>query len=145
MGKFLASCAIAVVMIAFVVLQVLATSLLGYVEVGVVLIGALGLLLYAMMVIALGLVFSAWTENQIVAFTGTLAAQLALLLVGFWGMRVGPPFDDVLRHVHFSDHVSEFGFGLLRLSTVFFFVGLSVLLLYMAATLLARRRWHEGG
>lgn len=144
-GKFLASALVMGLMVALAVLELLATGWLGRIEADVVLLGGLGLFLHGLMVLALGLLFSAWTENQILAFTGTLSAQLFLLLVGFWGMRVDASWSPILRHLDFTGHVGEFGFGVLRLSSVFFFVGLAFLFLYATAALLARRRWHEEG
>ena len=144
-GKFLASALITALMVGLVLLELLVTGLWGRLEIDVVLLGGLGLFLHGLMVLALGLLFSAWTENQILAFTGTLAAQLFLLLVGFWGMRVEGPLSAVLRHLDFSGHVGEFGFGVFRLSSLLFFVGLTLLFLYAAGAMLARRRWHEEG
>lgn len=144
-GKFLATALITAVMSGFVLLEILTTAWFGRLEVDVVLLGVAGLFLHGLMVIALGLLFSAATENQILAFAGTLAGQLFLLLVGFWGLRLDPPWNDVLSHLDFSGHVRQFGFGLLRVSSLFFFVGLTALFLYGATALVSRRRWHEEG
>lgn len=145
LGKFLASFVVTTLMVLLGTLEVLALRSLGPLEVDVVLLGAAGLLLYGASVLALGLVFSAWSENQILAFAATLIAQLLLLLIGFWGVRATPPFDAVLRYLNFTGHVGHFSFGLWRASSTFFFVGLTTFYLYCATALLSRRRWHEEG
>jgi gliding motility-associated transport system permease protein len=144
-GKFLASAMVTLVMVLLGTAEVLALAGFGHLEVDVVLIGATGLFLYGLSVLALGLVFSAWSENQILAFSATLVAQLLLLLIGFWGVRVEAPFDAVLRYLNFTGHVGHFSFGVLRASSTFFFVGLTAFYLYCATALLARHRWHEEG
>ncbi len=143
LGKFFASGFVVWVMVCLGTAEVMALGLVGHLEVDVVWLGASGLFLYGLSVLALGLVFSAWSENQILAFAATLLAQLLLLLIGFWGIRVDPPFDAVLRYLNFTGHVGHFSYGVLRASSVFFFVGLIVFYLYCASALLARRRWHE--
>jgi ABC-2 type transport system permease protein len=144
LGKFLASAAVMLAMVALGAAEMLALRGWAPLEIDVVLLGAGGLALYGFSVLALGMVFSAWSENQLLAFAATLIAQLLLLLVGFWGVRAQPPFDSVLGYLNFTAHVSTFSFGLWRASSTFFFVGLSAFYLYCATALLARRRWHEG-
>ena len=141
LGKFLATAVLAFAMVAISALHPLVAGRMGTVEIPVLLLGHFGVLLYAWSVVAIGLAMSAWTENQVLAFVGTLMVLLALTLLGFWGLSVDPPWDSVLRHLSSSGHVGAFGYGILRVSSVAFFVSLSVFFLYLATGALGRRRW----
>lgn len=145
LGKYLGSAIVATAMILLGALHSASTAFWGDVEVPVALLGHLGLWLYTMMVLAIGLAMSTVTENQVIAFASTLVVLLGLVVIGGWGTDVGPPWDAVLRLVSFTGHVGHFGFGELRASSVLFFVALTVFFLHLAIGTLGRRRWKHAG
>lgn len=143
LGKFFASALLVTVMVALSGAYVLVAGAWGELELGVLLLGLLGLLLYGWSVLAIGLAMSALTDNQVIAFASTLMVLLLLTLLGFWGARVEPPWSSILLHLNFTGHVGHFGFGVWRLSSTLFFLSLSVFFLYVATGLLGRRRWSS--
>lgn len=145
LGKFLASLVVAACMIAASALYSLFVSQWIPLEWPSFLLGHFGILLYAASVIALSLCASASTDNPAIAFAGSFMALLAMIVAGQWGMTVGEPWDVVFKLFSFTGHVGHFAFGELRLSSVVWLLGLTVIFLFMATQILGRRRWTWPG
>lgn len=145
LGKFTAAAAVSAVMIGLASLYPLAAALFGYVELPVWGLGHVGLFLYVLTVLAIGLMMSATTDNQVIAFSATFALLLAISVSGNWGVQAREPWDLVFRMMSFTGHVAHFADGVWRLSSTVFFGGQIVLFLYVAVAVLGRRRWRTGG
>ena len=143
LGKYLAATLVVTAMVLLAALHSVATAFFGQVEVPVALLGHLGLWLYAVMVLAAGLAMSTLTGNQVIAFASTFVILLTLVVIGDWGVEVGPPWGTVLRLVNFTGHVGHFAHGEWRLSSTVFFVGAVVFFLHLAIGSLGRRRWRQ--
>jgi ABC-2 type transport system permease protein len=120
------------------------TATLGRLEFGVLAVALLGMFLYGAAVLAVGLFFSALTENQVIALVSTILTLLVLTVLGWWGMQVQPPWSPVLRHVSLATHAEPFGYGLLRLSDCVFFLSLVGFFLYLCVGVLEGKRWRSG-
>ena len=145
LGKFLASVVVTACMIAASALYVLFVSQWIPLEWPSFLLGHLGILLYAASVIALSLCASAATDNPAIAFAASFMALLAMIVAGQWGMTVGEPWDAVFKLFSFTGHVGHFAFGELRISSVLWLLGLTLIFLFMATQILGRRRWTWPG
>lgn len=145
LGKFTAAALVSFAMIVLGSLYTLSASFYGAVELPVWWLGHLGLLLYVLTVLAIGIMMSATTDNQVLAFSATFAAVLAISISGNWGVQAQPPWDAVFRMMSFTGHVGHFADGVWRLSSTLFFAGQIVLFLYVAIAVLGRRRWRAGG
>ncbi len=145
LGKFTAAALVGIGMIALGSLYSLSAGLFGVVELPVWGLGHVGLLLYVLTILAIGLMMSATTDNQVIAFTATFALLLAISVSGNWGVQARAPWDAVFRMMSFTGHVGHFADGVWRLSSTVFFVGQIVLFLYVAVAVLGRRRWRAGG
>lgn len=141
LGKYLAGLVVLAAMLVLGSLYPAAAGWLGRLEAGVLFTSLIGLFLYGGLVLAIGLFFSSLTENQVIAMVSTLMALLALTVLGYWGMRVEPPWTHVLRWLSMQDHVKDFGAGVVRLSDVLFFVGTSGLFLFLTSGVFESRRW----
>jgi ABC-2 type transport system permease protein len=144
LGKFLAAACVLWMMLAFAALYPLATLLLGSLEIPVLFSSYLGLSLYGLALLAVGLFYSTLTENQLIAFASTWATFFALLMAAFWAPRVEAPWDTVLAQLSPIGHVNAFGVGLLRLSDSYFFVVFIAIFLYLATGVLESKRWGRG-
>ena len=95
---------------------------------GVLLAGYLGCLLLAGAYLAIGMLFSAITKNQVVAFILGTAATVVFLLVGlpqtleFIGQFFGGYTEQVLLGLSLTDHFETLTRGLVQLGTVVFFL-----------------------
>lgn len=88
-------------------------------EPGAIIGGYLGLVAFAAAILALGMFFSALTDNQIIALVLTFSASLALYLGSWMG---GDP-DSVITQLSLATHLEDVLQGLLRLSDVVYFAG----------------------
>jgi ABC-2 type transport system permease protein len=121
-----------------------AAALLGRIEWPVLASGVLGLLLFGMAVVAIGIFASTLTENQVVAFGVAWVIAFGMTLLSFWTKRVPEPWDWVLQHLSLTGHVDSFGFGIVRASDAVFFLSLVVFFLFLATGVLESHRWRRG-
>jgi ABC-2 type transport system permease protein len=104
----------------------------------------LGIWLYGGATLAVGLFFSAFTENQVVAAFLSIAALLMLWLGDLAGEVVANlDLARVIRQLSLQGHFSSsFAFGLLRAEDVAYFAGLIVVMLFITTRVVASRRWR---
>lgn len=141
LAKFVASAIVLIGMLALGVLYPLSAALFGHVEIAILLSGLLGLLLFGMAVLAIGIFTSSLTENQVVAFGLCFVIVFGLTALSFWAPRVAVPFDAVLRYLSMTAHADPLGYGLLRGSDIYYFLAFIVFFLFLATGMLESRRW----
>ncbi len=113
-------------------------------DIGLIFSSYIGLWLYGGAALAVGLLFSAFTENQIVAGFLSVAALILLWLSD----RVGTLINDrtlavFARTFSFQSHyVYSFAVGVVRLDDIVFFVGVIAVLLFTTTRLIESRRWR---
>jgi ABC-2 type transport system permease protein len=145
LGKYFAAVLMLLVMIVLGLLYPLGAGFLGRLEFSVALSGALGLLLFGMAIVAIGVFYSSLTENQLIAFISTFVTTFVMTTAGFWRFRISPPFDGMLAHLSPTAHVDAFGAGLLRLSDVVFFLSVAFFFLALTVGVFEARRWRSLG
>lgn len=130
------------------------------------LVGYLGVLLMGLAFLAVGLLISSLTENQIVAAVGAFGALLMLWVInwmsesatitlaeimnkvsaGLWeqagfGMG-GPTLGDLLGSISLIGHLDDFRKGLLDTQHVIFFASVVFMGLFVTQRVLESRRWR---
>jgi ABC-2 type transport system permease protein len=111
-------------------------------EIKPVLVGYLGLFLLGGCFIALGLLFSAFTENQIIAFVSALAMNLMLLSIGWLSSFTGPTLSSILTHLSPIDHYDDFTKGILDSKHLVFYASFIFALLLLTHLILESARWR---
>jgi ABC-2 type transport system permease protein len=106
------------------------------------LVGYLGLFLVGGCFIALGLLFSAFTENQIIAFVSALAMNLILLSIGWLSSFTGPTLSSILTYLSPIDHLDDFTKGILDSKHVIFYASFIFALLLFTHLVLESARWR---
>ena len=110
-------------------------GLIGATYVGLVLVGAAA--------VAIGLLMSSLTRNQIIAF---FLALIVLLMVWYAGYVIGyfvaPPANAFFSYVGGFDRYRSFTLGLASVRDVVYFASLLVLALFATERILASRRWR---
>lgn len=122
----------------------------GFPDVGTIMAGYIGIWLYGGAVLAVGLLFSAMTENQIVAgFLGMVALFVLWLadsvgaLFSSVNMDVGIETARFVRTLSLrSHHANSFMVGVIRLEDIVFYVGMTAVMLLIAIQIVASRRWR---
>lgn len=105
--------------------------------------GYLGVVLLGMLYLSVGLLFSSFTQNQVVAFLGTLFFFLILLLGTTIGAgALGEPWAGYLRILSLGTRLEDFARGIVDTGHIVFFVSLSVWFVCLTAISLEFRRWR---
>jgi len=111
-------------------------------DIAVTLSGYLGILLLAAMLIGLGVLTSAVSNNQIVA------AGLGIILSAAFWMAGGlayffPGFaGNFLKNLSIQKHLFDFMLGLISLTNIIYFLSITAAALFLATRILEIRRWR---
>jgi ABC-2 type transport system permease protein len=116
---------------------------LGPLDGGPVASGYLGMVLFSCAAVAIGLLISALTESQAVAFFITFFVLGALWLFGDLASKASeyPTLAALLNYVSFQSRLSNFWRGLVDSRDVVFFLSVTALSLMVAFRALERRKW----
>jgi len=110
---------------------------------GPILAGYVGLLLVGMLYIAIGLLASAATSSQTVAFLGTLFFLLLAQAATTQGAAyLGPPFDKPLYAASVQLRLGDFAKGMIDTGHVVFFAAGSAWFVALSVLVLQSRRWR---
>lgn len=105
--------------------------------------GYAALLLSGMLYLAVGLVASAATSSQTLAFLAALMALVVVQLgVSRLAMVLGPPWAERVLGLSVPLRAARMSSGLIEAADVAFFVGWSVWLVVVAGVLVGLRRWR---
>ena len=132
LGKFLAGWAFLLVALALTWPVVAMAAYLGDPDWGVIFTGYLGAALLGSVFLSIGMLFSAITKNQVVAFILGLAVSAILLILGLpqileiIGNWLGAYPEQLLGSLSLSDHFDTLAQGLVELRTLVFFVAITV-------------------
>ena len=114
---------------------------IGNLDLGPVLTGYLGLLLTGGAFLAIGLLCSSLTSNQIVAAFSAMAALAVLFfLLSFFIGR--PPYGDIVNYLWAYNHWTSFSQGRLVVPDVVYYLSLIVGALFLSTRVLESRRWR---
>lgn len=114
---------------------------LGPIDGGPVASGYFGMVLFSCAAVAVGLLISALTESQAVAFFITFFVLGALWLFGDLAGKAGGTLALVLNYVSFQSRLNNFWRGLVDSRDVIFFLSVTVVSLMVAFRALERRKW----
>jgi ABC-2 type transport system permease protein len=104
----------------------------------------LGIWLYGGATLAVGMVFSALSENQIVAAFLTFATLLLLWFAEYAAQIVGTvELAQVIRQLTLGGHFNtSFGVGIIRLEDIVYYAGIIVVALFVAIRVVESQRWR---
>ena len=142
LGKFFSSLALVLVMLAFTTVYPIVLFITGNPELGPIVTSYIGTILLASCYLSLGLLFSAMTENQIVAGALTFATGLFFWLISLATQTVGPVWSDILTHLSLISHYNNFGQGIINSSDTFYYLSFIALGLFLTHRVLDSFRWR---
>jgi ABC-2 type transport system permease protein len=141
-GKYLGALGLVTVLIALSIVHPIAVSTLGNLQWGPVIGGYVGLFLASAAMLAIGVMTSSWTDNQLVAFFVALFAMFVLfwvpLLFGQFLSGTGAAF---MQYVSFLGQLEHMAKGVIDTRPLIYFPSIIVLCLMVAFRALERRRW----
>ncbi len=145
LGKFFAALGLTAVLLLCTLIYPIAMFMwpwhMGPLDWGPVTTSYLGLLLMGGAGIAVGMMFSSFTENQIVAFFITAAVLALLWFIGSIVEFVHGPVGDAISFVSFQTRFVPFSRGLIDTRAVIYFLSITIICLLAAFRSLESRKW----
>jgi ABC-2 type transport system permease protein len=143
LGKFFAAGTFFVILLLTTWVPVGALYLYGDPASGPILTAYLGLLLYGLSIVAIGLFISTLTENQIIAAVLSFGTIMVLWLVDVVATNAESPVSkSVLSYLSILSHLDDFMKGVLSTSHVIFYVSLMLIGLFLTYRSIDSLRWR---
>ncbi|MHB8054901.1 MAG: ABC transporter permease subunit [Candidatus Aminicenantales bacterium] len=142
LGKYFAALCVLLGMLALTALPAGFAFLYGNPELPAFLTGYLGLFLMGAAFIALGLFFSALTENQIVAAVLTFGALLLFWIVSWAASAASGLGRSILDYASILRHFDNLTRGILDTSDIVYYLSFIFLGLFLTHAVIQSRRWR---
>jgi ABC-2 type transport system permease protein len=143
LGKFLSSVMLVGVMLLLTFIYPAILFWTGNPDGGAILTCFLGTFLLACSLLSVGLLFSAMTENQIVAGAITFATSLLLWLISWGAYSAGPVWSDILMHLSIINHfMNSFAQGMVSSVDVIYYLSFIFTGLFLTHRVLDSYRWR---
>lgn len=143
LGKFLSSLFLLLVMLAVTAVYPVVTFMTAETEWGPVLTSYLGTFLMAGSFLSLGVLFSATTENQIVAGALTFASALFFWMLSWFVNSTGPVIGEFLGQLSLINHYNGFSQGMIDTADLVYFVSFIGVGLFLTYRVLDSYRWRS--
>jgi ABC-2 type transport system permease protein len=133
LGKFLGALALFSVLVLLTFLYISVLFVYGNPNFRPVLVSALGLYLYGAALLSLGMWFSTFTKNQIIAGTVSLVVFLLLYVLDWPEAYSTSTVASVMSYMAISKHLDNFAKGVIDLTDVVYYVSVIVLGIFLTA------------
>ena len=140
-GKYMASLLILIATIVPTIYYVVLLYFFGNPDTGPLLSSYLGLFLFGAAALAVGLLASSLSSNQIVAAVVGMAVLLTLSNIDRVGNLVEGVTADVLNGASMNAHFLDFTRGIIDTSHIVYYLSLTAVFLFLAVRSLETRRW----
>jgi len=142
LGKFLAATTVFLVMLALTFIYQIMLIIYGKPDIPPVLGGYLGIFLFGLALIALGMFISSLTKNQIVAAFISIVLFLFLWIINWSSIfTTRTAIQDTLSYLSITEHLREFIKGVVDTKSLVFFLSLTFLGLFLTDKSLQIWRW----
>lgn len=142
LGKFFAAASFFTIMLLSTWIPMAVLFIYGHPAKGPILTAYLGLFLYSLSLVAIGMFISSLTENQIVAGVLSFGTFMMLWLVSVMANRATDSSKAVLSYLSILDHLDEFMKGVLSTSNVIFYVSLAFVGIFLTYRSVDSLRWR---
>lgn len=141
LGKFLGALGLIVVGVGLTSVYAYTVSRYGDLDGGAVLGGYIGLLLLACAYVAIGVMASSFTRNQVVAFIIALGICFALFMMGKIVQVVPRSIAPLVSYMSLDSHFHGIARGVVDTRDLVYYASLTGACLFIAAQSLASRQW----
>jgi ABC-2 type transport system permease protein len=142
LGKFLGAMSLYAAMLGVTLIHLSLLFIYGRPEWKPIVTAYLGLLLLGGCFISLGLFISSLTKNQIVAGMVTFAVFLLLWIITWIGSFSGPTIDQLTQYLSITDHLDDFGKGVLDTTHLIYYLSFISFGLFLTAKSVDSERWR---
>lgn len=141
LSKFLSNFLIVMLAVVLGFIFPLGIYVFGDPEVGPIITGVLGLMLYSASIVSMGILISILSPSQTIAGVFTIIAGIMWLLLDLPFVSLSGQFFDLVKDLALSQRINGFTKGVVYFSDIFFFVALTVLFLNLSMQSLSI--WRE--
>jgi len=141
LGKFFAGLAVIALAVVLTLVFPLTLSQFGDLDWGSVVGGYLGLLLLAAAYVAIGLMASSWTSDQVVSFIIAWGITFSLWLFGKLIPLMPAAVAPIVEYISLDTHFSNIAKGVIDSRDIVYYLSLIVACLFLAVQSLDSRRW----
>ncbi len=142
LGKYLASLIVLLAMLVLSAIPTIFTFVHGNPEPVPYLLGYLGLFLLGAAFLALGIFWSALTENQIVSAVLTFGTLLLFWVLSWAAYSARGLWQDVLNYLSFFEHFDGMTKGILDTSDLVYYLSFAFFGLFLTHSVIQFRRWR---
>ncbi|HEX4998698.1 MAG TPA: ABC transporter permease [Terriglobia bacterium] len=143
LGKFFAASTFMIVLLGTTWVPVSALYFYAKPASGPILVGYLGMFLYGLAIVSIGMFISSATESQIVAGIITFGVLLAMWMSGSFVQGVDNPIiKGVFDYLAVVNHLDDFVKGVLSTTNVIFYLSLTLLGLFLTYRSIDSLRWR---
>jgi len=142
MGKFLAAVSFFAILLLSTWIPMASLYLYGAPASGPILTAYLGLLLYGLSLLAIGVFISTLTENQIIAGVITFGVTMFLWISAALVNRLGSTAKAVFTYLSVLSHLEDFVKGVLATSHIIYYLSLTLVALFLTYRSVDSLRWR---
>jgi gliding motility-associated transport system permease protein len=142
LGKFLGGLVLVLLMVGLSGFFGVLLLVYGNPEVPMMLTGFLGLALMALSFLAIGTLVSSFTDNVVIAYTGSLFALLLLYTIGWLGETVQGVAGGLVRYASITEHFQELTKGVIDTKDLVYFATLLLVALFVTQRSVESVRWR---
>ena len=133
LGKFLGALTLYAILVALTFLYVGVLFIYGNPSAKPLLANAAGMLLYGAALLALGMWFSTFTRNQIIAGVVSMVAFLVLYIFNWPSMFLDNKVVQIMASMAITTHIENFSKGVIQLSDVVYYLSVVALGIFLTA------------
>lgn len=142
LGKFAAALGLFLMLLGFTALYPAIAGYFARMEWGPLFSGYLGLVLLGGSFLAVGILISSLTENQIVASFATFGVLLGFWVIGWSADLVGENWRALFQYLSILEHLDNFGKGVIDTKDVVYYLSVIALSLFLTLRSLESKRWR---
>lgn len=142
LGKFFGVSFVVIVMLLLAFLFPCLLYVYGQIEFMPMLTGLIGMILYALGFVAIGMAISSFTSNQMVAAISSMVVLLLLYMINSPAESVGGSIGELLKYLSPSEQVVDMLLGVVQLKTVIYFVSVILFGIFLSQRALEAQRWR---
>ncbi len=141
-GKFLSAALFVLILIGTTLVYPVVLMIFGQPDVGTLVASILGTYLLTCCLLTTGILFSAMTENQIVAVFLTICVNFLLWIISWSAYSAGPVWSDVLMHLSLINHFMKFSQGMIETGDLIYYFSFIFFGLFLTHRVLDSYRWR---
>ncbi|AHH04649.1 hypothetical protein BmHG_00772 [Borrelia miyamotoi] len=144
LGKFITLKIFTLILFALTLPLTIMTIFMGEFDLGIIFLQYLGIILYSLSVLSIGIFISSITKSQIVSYILSVFILIVILFSGKLVMIFGKDnlLGKILNFISINNHFSYFNMGILNLSDLIYFITLSITFLTLSSYIIRLKKWR---